>query len=124
MIIDSDGSVIQHIYITRVNKMYVGVPEINEQKRIAQYISKINTKIQNLQNQNHTLEQTAQVIFKSWFVDFDGVTEFEDSELGQIPKGWEVSNIGKKLEVILGGTPSRNNESYWKNGSIPWINSG
>ena len=66
----------------------------------------------------------AQAIFKSWFVDFDGVTEFEDSELGKIPKEWEVSNIGGKLEVILGGTPSRNNGSYWENGNIPWINSG
>jgi len=87
-------------------------------------ISSLTRQIQNIQNQNKILEQMAQTIFKSWFVDFDGVTEFEDSELGKIPKEWEVSNIGGKLEVILGGTPSRNNGSYWENGNIPWINSG
>ena len=42
-----------------------------------------NSKIKNLQNQNRTLEQMAQAIFKSWFVDFDNITEFEDSEIGK-----------------------------------------
>lgn len=51
-------------------------------------------------------------------------SEFEESELGMIPKGWEVYKIIDKLEVLLGGTPSRSNESYWTNGTVAWINSG
>ena len=43
--------------------------------------------------------------------------------MGKIPKGWKVTKIGVELEVILGGTPARNNASYWTNGNIPWINS-
>lgn len=50
--------------------------------------------------------------------------EFEESELGWIPKGWEVSKIGFKLYTILGGTPSRAKAEFWHGGDIAWINSG
>ena len=100
------------------------LPSKSEQIKLSKILFDFDSKIENIKNQNIILDQMAQAIFKSWFVDFDGVTEFEDSELGKIPKEWEVSNIGGKLEVILGGTPSRNNGSYWENGNIPWINSG
>jgi len=63
----------------------------NEIESISKTLSDLDSKIQNLQKQNETLEQMAQAIFKSWFVDFDGVTEFEDSELEKIPKGWSVN---------------------------------
>ena len=66
---------------------------IEEQKKIGKSLYNLDSKIENLRNQNRLLEQTAQVIFQSWFVDFDGVTEFEDSELGKIPKGWSVKTI-------------------------------
>ena len=72
-----------------------------EQIKIGIFLNDLDTKIQNLQNQNKILEQTAQAIFKSWFIDFDGQTEFEDSELGQIPKGWSVKQINYFLIIIL-----------------------
>ena len=45
---------------------------------------------------NDNLEQQAQALFKSWFVDFEPFKncEFVDSELGMIPKGWRVTNLG------------------------------
>ncbi|MCB0486400.1 MAG: restriction endonuclease subunit S [Flavobacteriaceae bacterium] len=49
---------------------------------------------------------------------------FVESELGLIPEGWEVTSIGEKLTVVLGGTPSRQKPAYWEKGTIPWINSG
>ena len=44
---------------------------------------------------------------------------FEDSPLGQIPKGWTVSTIGEEVEVAGGGTPDTKDPSFW-NGSIHW----
>ena len=44
---------------------------------------------------------------------------FEDSPLGQIPKGWPVSTIGEEVEVAGGGTPDTKDPSFW-NGSIHW----
>ena len=97
---------------------------IHQQKKIGKIFYDLDMKIENLQNQNKILEQMAQSIFKSWFVDFDGITEFKDSELGKIPKEWKISKLGDECSLILGGTPSRLNDSYWKDGIVPWINSG
>ena len=43
-----------------------------------------------------------------------------DSELGEIPEGWDVKPLSNIIEVIGGGTPKRSEESYW-NGDIPWF---
>jgi len=75
---------------------------LESQRQIGKILSKLDTKIQNLQNQNRILEQTAQAIFQSWFVDFDGVTEWDDSELGKIPKGWKPKKLGDFISVEKG----------------------
>ncbi|GAA0104035.1 restriction endonuclease subunit S [Paraclostridium sordellii] len=49
---------------------------------------------------------------------------YKKTEVGVIPDDWEVKSIGKISEVKTGGTPSRNNEDYWENGTIPWMSSG
>ena len=74
---------------------------------------------------NDNLEQQAQALFKSWFVDFEPFKsgEFDESDLGLIPKGWRIEKLGNICSCLLGGTPSRNKEEYW-NGDIAWINSG
>lgn len=72
------------------------LPPLPEQKAIAATLSALDDMIE-LNNQiNKTLEEMAQAIFKSWFVDFEPFKdgEFEESELGLIPKGWRVVSIG------------------------------
>ena len=74
----------------------VNIPDIDEQKRIADFLSSLDDKIELNRQINDNLEQQAQALFKSWFVDFEPFKdgEFVDSELGMIPKGWEVTNLG------------------------------
>ena len=43
-----------------------------------------------------------------------------ESELGPVPEGWEVSSIGKEVQVLGGGTPSTGNPEFWENGTIHW----
>lgn len=116
---DSDGSTIKHIYITRVDKMEVAVPPVDEQVEQLAVLGGIDDRIALLRETNATLEAIAQALFKSWFVDFDPVrakaegrdpegvppevadlfpSEFEDSELGEIPKGWRVGRLGDVLK--------------------------
>lgn len=110
------------------------LPPLDEQKAIAHILSTLDDKIEVNNQINKTLENMAQAIFKQWFVDFEFPNEegepyrssggeMVESELGMIPKGWEVSQIGDECICLLGGTPSRQNTDYW-NGDIPWINSG
>jgi len=137
------GTMIPHFKKSDFKKIYLPLPKRQIQEFIGNYYYSFSKKIHLNQKINQNLEEITKTLFKSWFIDFDlvrskleGVStglskeisdlfpdSFEDSELGEIPKGWNVSNIGTSLKVILGGTPSRKRKDYW-NGKIPWINSG
>ena len=53
---------------------------------------------------NHNLEEQAQALYKSWFVDFEPFKDgkFVESELGMIPEGWRVGNLGELLDIRYG----------------------
>ena len=89
------------------------LPPPNEQRAIAHILGTLDDKIELNRRMNETLEAMARALFKSWFVDFDPVRakaegrdpglpkpladlfpdSFEDSELGEIPKGWAVGTL-------------------------------
>ncbi|EFJ1087348.1 restriction endonuclease subunit S, partial [Escherichia coli] len=51
-------------------------------------------------------------------------SEFEETELGWVPKGWKIDNIGGLSDKIFsGGTPNTSTEEYW-NGALNWFSSG
>jgi len=96
-----------------IHPVPVDVPPLPEQRAIAHILGTLDDKIELNRRMNETLEAMARVLFKSWFVDFDPVRakaegrdpglpkplaelfpdSFEDSELGEIPKGWEVGAL-------------------------------
>jgi len=125
---NTKGSAYPAIGIDLIGEAEVLIPDLPEQKKISDLISAFDDKIELNNKINQNLEQTAQMIFKEWFVKFrfpgHKKVKMIDSELGKIPEGWRVSSIGEELETILGGTPSTNNKEYWDKGNIPWINSG
>jgi len=100
----SIGSVQDNINLGTFNRLEFLVPPLPEQKAIANILSAIDDKIENNLATNKTLEDMAITLYKHWFVDFgpfqDG--EFIDSELGLIPKGWEVKSLGE-LAVFRNG---------------------
>jgi type I restriction enzyme S subunit len=79
-----------------LEKFEINLPPLQEQQSIASILSSIDDKIENNLAINKTLEEMAMTLYKHWFVDFgpfqDG--EFVESELGMIPKGWEVKKLG------------------------------
>ena len=77
-------------------KISIKLPPLELQKYIADYLSVIDDKIEVNRKINENLEQQAQALFKSWFVDFEPFKdgEFVESELGRIPKGWRVGALG------------------------------
>ena len=99
------------------------LPPMDEQKRIAHILGTLDDKIELNRRMNNTLEEMAQALFKSWFIDFDPVvtksegrqpegmdaataklfpSSFEDSVLGRIPKGWRVGKLGDLLDIKYG----------------------
>ena len=81
---------------TDLFSMEIPLPEINTQKKIANILSSFDDKIENNNAIIANLEEQAQIIFKSWFVDFEPFQdeEFVESEIGNIPRNWEVGQLG------------------------------
>ena len=77
------------------SKIVIKLPHKEIQQRIASILSALDDKIEVNRKINENLEQQAQALFKSWFVDFEPFKngEFVESELGMIPKGWRVGQI-------------------------------
>ena len=103
-IADSHTSAYPSFLSEIIENYEIKLPSKSIQNRISKILYDLDCKITNLQNQNRILEQIAQTIFKSWFVDFDGQTEFVDSELGKIPKGWIIKELDK-IAIFVNGLP-------------------
>ena len=100
----STGSTIKHISLKTMRNYEMKVPSINTQQRIVSILKSLDDKIEVNRRINENLEQQAQALFKSWFVDFEPFKngEFVESELGMIPKGWRVGSIYDYIDVVYG----------------------
>lgn len=106
--------------------------DIWEQKAITHILSTLDEKIEVNNLINKTLEEMAQAIFKHWFVYFefpneDGEPykssggEMVESELGMIPKGWEVKQLlDISTDIVTGKTPSTKDKTNF-GGNIPFV---
>ena len=126
------GTTMPIINKTDFSKISIQIPPLQIQKKIAHILSTLDDKIELNRKMNETLEAMAQALFKSWFVDFDPVhakaqakseeelevaatkldiskeildlfpSEFEESEMGMIPKGWKHDTLSKHISVTKG----------------------
>ena len=104
-------------------KLRVPIPPFVEQEKISMILSCLDDKIELNYRINKTLEEMAQAIFKSWFVDFEPFQEgeFEDSELGRIPKGWRVGSLGGIANITSGKRPLRKQGVFSEEICIPVV---
>lgn len=82
-------------------KVPICLPTLEIQNEIMNIVLSLDDKIENNRKINENLEQQAQALYKSWFVDFEPFRDqpFVDSELGPIPQGWRVGNIFDVVEI-------------------------
>lgn len=98
------GTLIPHFKKSDFERLMIPVPDEVTQKYIGNLYYDLSMAIE-LNNQiNKNLEEMAQAIFKSWFVDFEPFKdgEFEESELGLIPKGWRVAALDEIADYLNG----------------------
>lgn len=174
IIADSRSGTFPQVTFDSISYFPINYPDKAEQKRILQITDSLSGKLAVNAKTNQTLEQIAQAIFKSWFVDFDPVkakiealaaggcaddaelaamrvisaktldelnslkasnpeafnklaqtaalfpAAMQDSELGEIPEGWEVNRISEFGSVICGKTPSKAKPEFFGE-AIPFI---
>jgi type I restriction enzyme S subunit len=129
------GTTIKHLTGRALAELEVPLPPIGVQEAIAHILGSLDDKIELNRQMNATLEEMARAVFKDWFVDFGPVRakmegrepylpvelwglfpdRFVESELGEIPEGWEVGTIGDIGEITIGGDwgkDTQENEQY------------
>lgn len=89
---------------TTFRKIEISIPPIYYQKEVIKVLLSLDAKIETNNKLNEKLEEMAQAIFKSWFVDFEPFKNqpFHETELGMIPDGWEVINIDCVYDIKYG----------------------
>jgi len=140
------GSAIPSTSRDEFYKIPVVVPPIHEQAAIAELLVRLDDRITLLRETNATLEDIAQALFKSWFVDFDPVRakldgrapegmdeataalfpdSFEDSELGEVPRGWHTGSIASLMRLHKGAVnPGNAPEEWFQHFSLPAYDDG
>ena len=105
-----------------IKEFNIEIPVITIQNRIAEILSRYDTLIENYQKQIKLLEESAQRLYKEWFVDLRFPGHENTKIVDGVPEGWEKKQINDICSLITsGGTPSRNNKSFWDNGNIKWV---
>ncbi|MCG6330611.1 restriction endonuclease subunit S [Vibrio alginolyticus] len=138
---NDNGSAQPNLSAKTLSKYPLLVPSFEEQQSIVNTLNAIDNKIEVNTKLNQTLEEMAQAIFKSWFVDFDPVKakmngvqpegmdaatvslfpdKLVESELGLIPEGWDIATIKDFGSVVCGKTPSKKNADFY-GGDVPFI---
>ena len=134
--------------VSSLRRIEIPLPPLPEQHAIAHILGTLDDKIELNRRMNETLEAMARALFKSWFVDFDPVRakiegrdtglppeisdlfpdEFEDSELGEIPKGWEVKSLDELAKFLNGLAlqkyPAENDQEFLPVVKIAQLRSG
>lgn len=126
----SDKAAVPGLNRNHLHKARVRIPaDVVEQRAIAHILGTLDDKIELNRKQNETLEAMARALFKAWFVDFEPVRakmegrwqrgqslpglpahlydlfpdRLVESELGEIPEGWEIEELGAHLDVLESG---------------------
>jgi type I restriction enzyme S subunit len=127
--------------LSSLKQFEVPFPPLSTQKSIAAVLGALDDNIELNRRMNATLDAIARALFQSWFVDFDPVrakldgrqpvgldkdtaalfpNEFEDSELGPIPRRWTVEPVGEVVPCVGGSTPSTAEPKFWEDGTHCW----
>ena len=98
------GTTVTGIKQSELKEVLIDYPPYKYQKQITSILKSFDDKIELNRRINENLEQQAQALFKSWFVDFEPFKDgkFVDSEQGMIPEGWKVGNLEELVEVKYG----------------------
>jgi type I restriction enzyme S subunit len=131
------GAVFESLRCADIPNFRLPIPPLPEQRAIASVLGALDNLIELNRETNEILEQMARALFKSWFVDFDPVRaklegrapagmdaataalfpeHFQDSEIGQIPRGWQVVTLGSVLDTLETGRRPKGGVSGYSSG--------
>jgi type I restriction enzyme S subunit len=125
------GSTIKNVPLKTIRDYTLKLPSLPTQTAIAEILSSLDDKIELNNKINKELENLAQTLFKRWFIDFEFPNEngepykssggeMVESELGEIPKGWEVGSI-YDISLVVYGAPFKSSLFNQQGKGLPLI---
>ena len=120
------GSSQPYIPLGALRNLEIPVPNSQYMESIVLILKSLDDKIDLNRRINENLEQQAQTLFKSWFVDLEPFknAKFVDSELGKIPEGWKVVHADEVYNINIGKTPPRKERIWFSNSessNVQWV---
>lgn len=138
-----NNSTFDYVSLTQQRSLRIGIPPITEQRAIASILGALDDKIELNRRMNELLEGMARAIFKAWFIDFEPVkakaagaasfpgmpqhvfdalpNSFANSELGEIPKGWDTGTLRDVVDVHdRKRVPLSKKQRDQKRGKVPY----
>ena len=109
------GTTMLNLNTTVLSDFPICLPDLDTQQKVVEIIDSIADKIELNKRINDNLEQQAQALYKSWFIDFEPFKDgkFEESEIGLIPEGWHVGKAEDFYEINIGKTPPRKEHEWF-----------
>ena len=107
------GTTVRMITKANIEDFRFKAPDREERGRISSFLKSLDDKIEVNRRINDNLEQQAQALFKSWFVDFEPFRDqtFKESELGMIPNGWHAAVLDELCSFISRGLTPKYDEN-------------
>lgn len=109
----ANGSVFQNLKTDIVKNFDIDIPSIQTQNKIVDILSRLDDKIELNNAINENLEQQAQALFKSWFLNYE---PWE----GMVPNSWLHGNLGDYANIKRGGSP-RPIQEYLSDSGLRWL---
>lgn len=101
----------------------IPVPPLSEQRRIASVLGLVQHAIEQQERLIALTMELKRVLLHKLFTEGLRGELQKATEIGRIPNSWDVVKLGSLARIGNGSTPKRDNEAYWREGTIPWLNS-
>ncbi len=105
-------------------RIEVTIPAKEEQRQIARVLATVQRAIAQQQAIIAITRELKRSLMHKLFTEGLRGEAQKPTEIGLVPESWEVKRIGEIATLKSGGTPSRTNEAFWKDGTIPWVKTG
>ena len=116
----ANGATVAHVNMSTIRNLKLELPHLQIQNKIGIILSRYDSLIENYQKQIKLLEESAQRLYKEWFIDLRFPGHENTKIVDGVPEGWEKKKIFELGKVVTGKTPSTANKANY-GGNIPFI---
>ncbi len=117
----AQGSTIKGVLREDLGRMLIPYPSISEQNGIVEVLSCVDLTIQKTDEVIAKTERLKKGLMQQLLTKGIDHKEFKDTEIGKIPKEWDIKTVDNLFTVETGTTPSTLQKDYWNQGTVNWI---